>query len=119
MTGRALAIAFFAVGALAACATHAEAEPAILDSAGVENVEALTGALAKAMGVARIALGAVDLETASAIPVLPEPPSPYETKSLAAPTYFDLEIENGRCFARRRDTGERFALDAVSCRSAD
>ncbi len=117
MTRRLIAAAG-ALALLVGCATYAEAEPAVLDDAGSENVRALTETLAGAMGVARVTLGAADLTTATVIPVLPPAPSTYDTKSLATPTLFDLEIDAGRCFARRRDTGERFALDNVRCRPA-
>ncbi|MDZ7629199.1 MAG: hypothetical protein U5J99_12440 [Parvularculaceae bacterium] len=104
--------------AAAACATGAGAAPARLADPGAENVRALTDALGHALGRARVELGAADLATATAIPVLPPPPGPYETRSLAEPVIFDLEIEGGTCRAVRRDTGEVVPLPGVRCRAA-
>ena len=104
--------------AAAACATGAGAAPAQLADTREDNIRALTAALGEALGRARVELGAVDLESASAIPILPPPPSALETRSLAQPVVFDLEIENGACTAVRRDTGETYALPGVRCRAA-
>lgn len=111
--------AFLALLLLAACATGAAARPARLADAREDNIRALTIALGDAVGRRNAALGAADLETATAIPVLPPRPSPLETRSLAAPILFDLEIESGACRARRRDTAEIFPLPGVRCRAAD
>lgn len=104
--------------ALAACATGASAAPARLADTREDNIRALTTALASAVGRATIELGAADLDAATTIPVLPPPLSPLETRSLAAPILFDLEIENGACRAVRRDTGGVFPLPGVRCRAA-
>jgi hypothetical protein len=114
---------FFAAIALAlfgatACATPPGPERAQLADARADNVDALKSALADALGVAQVEFGAVDLSTATAIPVLPPAPSRLESKSLARPILFDLEIEHGDCRAVRRDSGEIFALTGVRCRAA-
>lgn len=102
----------------AACATGASAAPAWLADTREDNIRTLTAALGRALGRARVEIGAADLETATTIPVLPPPLSPLETRSLAQPILFDLEIENGACAAVRRDTGEVFPLKGVRCRAA-
>lgn len=114
--GRTALAAFFCA---AACATGAEAGPARLADAREDNIRALTIALGEAVGRATIELGAADLAAATTIPVLPPPLSPLETRSLAAPILFDLEIEGGACRAVRRDTAEVFPLPGVRCRAAD
>lgn len=108
-----------AVFCAAACATGAAAGPARLADTREDNVRALTIALGEALGRAKVELGAADLSAATTIPVLPPPLSPLETRSLAAPVLFDLEIEDGGCRAVRRDTAEVFPLTGVRCRAAD
>lgn len=120
MTLRAVRYSFLAAvfASLGACQTHAASAPAVLADASEENISALKMALAASMGVARVELGAGDLEAAATIAVLPPRPGPSETKSLARPILFDLEIEDGQCSAVRRDTSERVPLTGVRCRAA-
>ncbi|HWA00702.1 MAG TPA: hypothetical protein VG841_10360 [Caulobacterales bacterium] len=76
----------------------------------------LRDVLARAMGEARIDLGAGDPTQASKISVLPRPLASVEGRSLARPAYFDIGIRHGRCVLTRRDTGQIFALDEIPCR---
>jgi hypothetical protein len=93
-------------------------EPATLAHADPATMAELHAVLARAVGRARVELGPGDPTQTSVISVLPRRPSPYEDRSLAMPTTFDLVIEGGRCFVVRRDTGEEFELQGVECRKA-
>ncbi len=100
---------------LSACQTMPQREPARLETADAENVEALRQALAAAVGQANAELGAGDLADLSTIAVLPPPLHPLETHSLAMPVLFDLVIEKGRCLAVHQGTGEATKLPGVRC----
>ncbi|GAB4517175.1 MAG: hypothetical protein Kow00133_01450 [Amphiplicatus sp.] len=109
-----------ALGALlmSACQSNGEGEgrPAVLASADAETMAQVKSALAEAMGVAKIELGAGDPAKVSTLSVLPPRPTPHEDRSLARPTQFDIVLKEGRCFAVRRNTGEAHELEGVSCR---
>ncbi|MFT3997128.1 MAG: hypothetical protein QM667_06960 [Asticcacaulis sp.] len=89
--------------------------PATVDMRAPQTVERVKTALAKAVGRAQIELGAYEYPTPSVLSVLPPPPGPQETHSMAMPTVFDIAIRNGKCSAIRRDDGVAFGLDGVTC----
>ncbi len=89
--------------------------PARIDPVNGTTVAALRAALGTALGRARVTLGPEDLAVSSTISVLPPPPGPLETHSLARPAVFDLVLEAGTCLAVERETGERVRLDGVRC----
>ncbi|MBI1186754.1 MAG: hypothetical protein GC206_05390 [Alphaproteobacteria bacterium] len=111
-----LAMVLFA--ALAACQSADARRPAVLARADAETMAALEAALADAMGVARVEIGAADLTRSPVIPVLPAPPSPAEGRSPAAPTLFDLALVGDACVAVRRSSGAAVALPGVRCAPA-
>ena len=94
---------------------HTEERRAALITAEPENREALKSGLADAMGVRRIKLGPSDPSREPYAAVLPPALGPYEGASPAVPTVFDLYVEDGRCVAVRRDTGDAHALPDVRC----
>jgi len=102
--------------ALCACQTAETPRPAVLVRADAQTLEALKSALADALGVAHVELGAGDLTRTSAIPVLPSPPSPLEGRSPAMPILYDLAVRGEDCLAIARGSGEEIALRGVSCR---
>jgi hypothetical protein len=87
--------------------------PATLARADDETLAALRAALAQAVGRADAKLGPIAPDAPLA--VLPPPLGPHETRSVAEPTLFDLELRDGACVAVRRDTGEAFTLKGVAC----
>ena len=111
-----LAAMVLGVAAVSGCETHVAPTPAVLETADAETMATLTAALASAMGQAQTDLGPSDLTAESVIAVLPPPLGPGEDRSLATPTYFDLVIIDGDCVAVRRETGDQYVLDGVSCR---
>lgn len=111
-----LAAVVFGVAATMGCETHMSPTPAVLETADAETMASLTATLAAAMDRAQVELGPSDLTAESVITVLPPPLGPGEDRSLATPTYFDLMIIDGDCVAVRRETGDQYVLDGVSCR---
>ena len=108
---------FVAASLLVSCqSTSAVPQPAVLEKANNETVARLKTAIAAAMDKGRVDFGAVDLENAPQIPVLPPRAGPFEGQSLALPTYFDLAIEGGSCVVVRRSTGEAFSVPNISCK---
>lgn len=108
--------ALILLGALSSCQSVEARHPAVLVRADAATMAALEAALAGAMGVARVDIGASDLTRSPAIPVLPAPPSPLEGRSPAEPVLFDLAMRGGSCLAVRRASGEEIKLRGVSCR---
>ena len=104
------------VTVLGAC--QAMASPAVLTSGDAASVDRLKAALGKALGRTRIELGPSDPAQSSTISVLPLPPAPQDDRSLAMPTIFRLEIENGACVLVREDSGARYPAGGVACRAA-
>jgi hypothetical protein len=104
------------VAAPAACQSVESSAPAVLASGDAENLAALNAALARAMGRARIELGASDPTVAPSVSVLPPPLGSHEDRSTVVPTQFNLILRDGACFAVRGDTGEAFELAGVRCR---
>ncbi|MEM7768430.1 MAG: hypothetical protein AAF253_13245 [Pseudomonadota bacterium] len=107
---------------LAACQTlPMDDTPARLADTRPETITTLKAGLAKAVGRARITLGPEDLATSTSVSVLPPPPGPHETRSLARPDTFDLVISGTdpeTCLAIHRETGSRHPLPTLSCRPA-
>ncbi len=101
---------------LGGCQTSAPAAPAALSSTDPETMAALQGVLASAMSTASVKIGPGDLTASSTISVLPPPPGPYEGRSVAKPTLFDIMMRGERCFVVRRDTGEEFSLGDIGCK---
>jgi hypothetical protein len=115
---RAIPAVVAAVVLLAGCATTAADRKATLVTADAATMAALTSGLARAMGTARVTLGPGDLTVMSEVAVLPPPPGPYETRSLAEPTIFTLVLRGDACMAIRRDDGVAHPLPGVRCRPA-
>lgn len=107
-----------AVLGLGACQSQAVSQPAVLDAGDIESLARLKSAVAKAMGKARIEFGPGDLTTSSEIAALPPRSGPFESHSLALPTYFDLAMKNGDCVIVSRKTGEAFEAPKVLCKPA-
>lgn len=101
---------------LVSCQTTAAHQPAVLEHADNETMARLSTAAAKAMGKSRIEIGAADLTRSPEIPVLPPRLGPFEMQSPAIPTYFDLTIEDGKCWIVKRSSGEVFEAEGVSCK---
>lgn len=109
-------IAFVAAFLAAACQTSLASQSAVLQSGDAETMVKVKGALAGAMGRADIEFGASDPTETPVISVLPRQPSAYEDRNPATPTLFDLILNEGVCYAVRRNTGETYVLDGVACR---
>ena len=116
-TGTRLAGAFAACGLLAACQSSTVLEPAVLERGDPDSLIQLKSAVAEAMEKPRVDFGAGDLTTSPEIAVLPPKPGPFETHSLAVPTYFDLARQNGGCVVIERESGNVYAAPGVSCRA--
>ena len=101
--------------ALSACQSASTARPAVLSSDDPADLTKLKTALASAVGRAQIELGPNDPTLSSTISVLPPPPGPLETHSLAKPISFSLLKMGARCLLVRLDTNESFPLDGVAC----
>jgi hypothetical protein len=111
-----LAPAILLAAALGAC--QSMSAPAVLTSGDPAALDRLKAALGKAMGRTRIDLGPGDPTQTSTISILPLQLIPQDDRSLARPTIFRLEIENGACILIREDTGQRYPADGVDCRAA-
>ena len=107
---------------LAACQTMAGAgavsERATVNLGEPATRAAVTEVLARAVGRARIELGPTDGPLTAIITVLPPPPGPYETNSMAMPVRFDIELREEGCVAVRHDTGQAYPLASVQCEPA-
>lgn len=99
----------------AGCETAAMTGPARIEPLDEANLSALRAALGEALGRARVELGPENLAASSSVSVLPPPPGPLETHSLARPAVFDLVLEDGVCLAIARESGERVRLTGVGC----
>lgn len=94
-------------------------EPAVLETTDGASLSKLKAVLAADMGVARVELGAGDLETQSVISVLPPRLGGLETRSLAIPTQFDLLSMNGDCYVVRQGTEKLIPVRGVGCRKVN
>lgn len=101
----------------AACQTSLSSEAAVLETADSETMTIVKSVLAGAMNVASVELGAGDPTQASTIAVLPSQLGPYEDRSPATPTLFDLILKGSVCYAVSRDTSEEYELKGVACRA--
>ncbi len=101
-------------GLLAACQTPAMT-PAVLAPADAGNLAKVTTAMREATGQARLELGPVDAAAPGEIFLLPPPPGPFETHSLAVPVRFDIMMQDGACFAVDPETGTAHRLAGVAC----
>jgi hypothetical protein len=93
-------------------------QAAVLQSADAETLARVRAMLSQATGRAEIDLGAGDPTREPVLIVLPPPLGPLETRSLAVPIRFDIELRGARCYVVRTDTGAAFPLDGVACRKA-
>lgn len=116
---KAAILAALAVVGLSACQTQAVSQPAVLDAGDIESLARLKSAVARAMGKARVEFGPGDLTNSSEIAALPPRSGPFESHSLALPTYFDLAIKNGDCVVVERRTGDVFEASKVLCKPAE
>ncbi len=117
-SGLSLTVTACAWCALLGCQSNQPRTPATLERADPETLARVEAVLAQAMGDASIELGPADLAATTTISVLPPRLTPYEDRSLARPTQFDIMLEGARCLLVRRDTGEEYDLDGVACRPA-
>jgi len=101
--------------AMAACMT-AQPAPARLDEMTPASREALSRALAQAVGRASVQLGPLDLTREPAISVLPPQPGPLEGASLAMPELFELVVMDARCYVRRNSDRKLFPVEGLTCR---
>lgn len=117
MTGikKHIAAALASLLTLTACTTAAASEPARLESPDEASISRLKAVLADALGRDTIRLGAGDLAADTTVTVLPPPPGPLETHSLATPIPFDIVMEGSQCYVIRRATSERYRLNGVDC----
>ncbi|MEQ9317395.1 MAG: hypothetical protein RLN72_16210 [Henriciella sp.] len=113
------AVALAALLSLSACTTASASEPARLESPDEASISRLKAVLAQAVGQEHIRLGAGDLSIDTSITVLPPPPGPLETHSVATPVPFDIIVVTGQCYVVRRSTGERYKLTGVDCVPAE
>lgn len=105
--------------AATSCATGGAQTPAVLSSSDAAAMAALKSALATAMNAPSVELGPGDPAQNSTVSVLPPRPGPYEGRSTAMPTLFDIVMRGDACFVVRRDSGEAFPLAGVSCRAVN
>ena len=110
-----LTISLSAALALSACQTTAGSVRASVDLGDPTTRAALESALGRAVGRAQVTLGPSQSDMTSSVTVLPPPPGPHETRSLAMPVTFDIVSEDGRCVAIRRDTKDVYNLPGVNC----
>ena len=115
MTARALITAALAGLFAAACQTGSAMTPATLRDADDTSLARLKETLSEAMGRASIKLAGGDLTERTSVSVLPPPLGPNETNSPAMPEVFDILTNGTDCFVTRRETGETYKLDGVSC----
>ncbi len=111
----ATALALFAAGLPGACQMTDAPVPAVLADDDAQTLAALRSALSKAVGRARIELGAGDPTRLSTVSVLPPRPVAPDDRSPAMPDLFDLVIRDGSCYAVHRDTGDTYELEGVAC----
>ena len=105
-----------AIALLFGCQSHSEPQPAVLEAGDIESLARLKTSVAAAMAKSRVEFGPGDLTTSPEIAALPPRTGPFETHSLALPTYFDLATQNGLCVIVKRETGEVFEAAKVICR---
>jgi hypothetical protein len=99
------------------CATHAGPKPARLAQTDSTTMTAVRTALSRALGRTRIELGPENLATSTSISVLPPPLGPYDTRSLATPSVFDIRMDGGTCVLVARADGKTYPLTGVRCRA--
>lgn len=114
MIRRLLAVA--ALSALAACDTSPE--PAVLTDASPETMIRLRDALATALGRSTVTLGAGDVTATPEVVVLPPAVTPLEGNSTAMPVVFDIILQDGDCYVRRRGTQDLVPVTDVTCNPA-
>lgn len=108
-----------ALAVLAACQTTEASGAAVLTSADENVMIDVKAVLATALNKASVEIGPGDLTKTSVITVLPPPLGPNETRSPAKPIRFDIVKDGEVCFVVRKDTGEAFALENVSCKPVE
>lgn len=102
---------------MGACASvSAVPVPATVDLGDARSRSAVETALAAAMKTAHVELGPVASDQTPVVTVLPRRPGPMEGNSTAMPVAFDIVINNGKCYARRRDTQAMYELRGANCR---
>lgn len=103
---------------VAGCKTPGSDGPAVLDGdeAGVRI--SLTAAAGALLGRPRIELGPGPVVGTTQITVLPPPPGPLETHSLARPELLAIERRAGICTLVRTATGETRPITGVTCRAS-
>ena len=101
---------------LTACQHASGQMPAILTDDSPETMAALKAGLGEAMGRTYIEIGASDPTKQSTVSVLPLPLSATDDRSVERPTLFDLVLEDGICYAIKRETSEKTPLPNVPCR---
>ncbi len=106
-------IVMLLLAALAACDTSPA--PAVLTDASPETMTRLRAALAAALGRSSVTLGAGDVTAVPEVSVLPPAVTPLEGNSAAMPIVFDILLQNGDCYVRRRGTEELVPLTDVTC----
>ena len=89
----------------------------------VGSSPAIRTAIQKAFGKAptdgpATGLGAGDVTAVPAVSVLPPAVTPLEGNSPALPIVFDILLQNGDCYVRRRGTEELVPLTDVACNPA-
>jgi len=109
-------IAMLLMAALAAC--DQEPVAAVLADASDETMSRLRATLASALDRSSVTLGAGDVTAVPEVSVLPPAVTPLEGNSPALPIVFDILLQNGDCYVRRRGTGELVPLTDVACNPA-
>lgn len=99
-----------------ACQSSTAPVPATLDDADETSIASLKSEMGAALGRAKIEINDAALASDGRFSVLPPPPSPLETHSLAMPTTFDLMLKSGNCVAVNTRTGDEVALASVACK---
>ncbi|MDV6329898.1 hypothetical protein [Asticcacaulis sp. 201] len=111
----AVAIAGALMGGCQSVAAAGSSEPATVNMDDAQTRAAVTAVLAKALRRAHVELGPGASAQTQTVSVLPPPPGPYETHSMAMPVLFDIVKAGGTCRAVRRDTQAAYDLSGVAC----
>ncbi len=104
--------------ALGACQHGQSQVPALLSDGDADTISKLEAALADAMGISKVTLGAGDPTTNSTVSVLPPKLNPSESRSTAMPTRFELLLKDGTCYAQREGSEDMISLAGISCKPA-
>lgn len=91
--------------------------PAVLADGSETTLETLKTQLRTALGKDDYRLGADDLTETSTISMMPPPLGPNETHSTVMPIRLELMLDGDTCYAVRSDTGEKIALEGITCRA--